>query len=362
MTVPQDPATIDPGLPELCSRLSAASASLEQSADAWPEQQLNWLSEADVLRWTIPPEYGGLGIPRAALAFGYEVLGAACLTTTFVLTQRNAAIARVGLSENESLREEVLAALCSSARFATVGISHLTTSRQHVAPPVRAVEAAEGFRLTGTIPWVTGASRADWIVTGATLEDGRQVLVVLDTAAGGVQMQPPPRLMALNASQTGSVDLDDVLVPRERVLAGPVAAVMQQGKSGGPGSLTTSALALGHARAAIEQLGAEARQRPELAEVSEALRDELAAVRRDMFDGIEGCRSDDAVTAESVRERANSLVLRATQAWLAACKGAGFVAGHPAERAVREAMFFLVWSCPQPVLAANLREFACLAD
>jgi hypothetical protein len=53
-------------------------------------------------------------------------------------------------------------------------------------------------------------------------------------------------------------------------------------------------------------------------------------------------------------------VLRATQAYLAASKGAGFVAGHPAERLVREAMFFLVWSCPQPVLAANLREFACL--
>jgi hypothetical protein len=55
-------------------------------------------------------------------------------------------------------------------------------------------------------------------------------------------------------------------------------------------------------------------------------------------------------------------VLRATQAQLAASKGAGFVRGHPAERAVREAMFFLVWSCPQPVLAAALREFACLAD
>jgi hypothetical protein len=47
---------------------------------------------------------------------------------------------------------------------------------------------------------------------------------------------------------------------------------------------------------------------------------------------------------------------------LAASKGAGFVAGHPAERAVREAMFFLVWSCPQPVVSAALREFACVID
>ena len=66
------------------------------------------------------------------------------------------------------------------------------------------------------------------------------------------------------------------------------------------------------------------------------------------------------VSAAMLRQRANSLVLRVTQAQLAASKGAGYVSGHPAERAVREALFFLVWSCPQPVVAAALREFACL--
>jgi hypothetical protein len=55
-------------------------------------------------------------------------------------------------------------------------------------------------------------------------------------------------------------------------------------------------------------------------------------------------------------------VLRATQAALVAAKGAGYVAGHPAGRWCREAMFFLVWSCPQPVLAANLCELAGLRD
>jgi hypothetical protein len=55
-------------------------------------------------------------------------------------------------------------------------------------------------------------------------------------------------------------------------------------------------------------------------------------------------------------------VLRATQSLLAASKGAGFVSGHFAERAVREAMFFLVWSCPQPVVRAALREFAGVSD
>ena len=62
---------------------------------------------------------------------------------------------------------------------------------------------------------------------------------------------------------------------------------------------------------------------------------------------------------ESIRQRANSLVIRAAQASLGAAKGAGFVHGHPAERAVREAMFFLVWSCPQPVVESTLKALMC---
>jgi hypothetical protein len=68
------------------------------------------------------------------------------------------------------------------------------------------------------------------------------------------------------------------------------------------------------------------------------------------------------VSKESLRQRANSLVQRASQAALAAAKGSGYVVGHPAGRWCREALFFLVWSCPQPVAAANLCELAGIED
>jgi hypothetical protein len=73
---------------------------------------------------------------------------------------------------------------------------------------------------------------------------------------------------------------------------------------------------------------------------------------------LAAARGEPACSNDDLRQRANSLVLRATQASLAAAKGAGYVAGHPAGRWCREALFFLVWSCPQPVLAANLCELA----
>src|SRR5260370_40986307 len=55
-----------------------------------------------------------------------------------------------------------------------------------------------------------------------------------------------------------------------------------------------------------------------------------------------------------LRGQANTLVLRTTQIALTAAKGAGFLKNHPAQRWARQAMFFLVWSCPRPAAEATL--------
>lgn len=334
-----------------------------QPEDEWPADRLRLLSDAGVLGWTVPASYGGSEISHLDLIRGYERLASASLTTAFVLTQRNAAIARICLSDDAGLRTRLLPPLCTADRFTTVGISHLTTSGQHLRQPaVRAQSCDGGYRLDGTVPWVTGAGFADHIVTGATLDDGQEILIALPMENTGIVVAEATPLLALNGSKTASVLLDNVRVSAETLLAGPVVAVMKQGRGGGTGSLTTSALALGHAAAAIERLGEEAPVRPDLQQTHTALAEEARSLRQDLHAAADRTTRDTTINAQTIRKRANSLVLRAAQTYLGAAKGAGFAAGHPAERGVREAMFFLVWSCPQPVLNANLREFACLDD
>jgi hypothetical protein len=141
------------------------------------------------------------------------------------------------------------------------------------------------------------------------------------------------------------------------LLHGPVENVMKQ-TGGGAGSYTTSALAVGHAANALRLLSNEADRRPELTEILQPFADEHESISADLALAATGS-SDAHLSAEAMRQRSNSLALRASQACLAASKGAGFVAAHPASRLVAEAMFFLVWSCPQPVVLGNLRELAC---
>jgi alkylation response protein AidB-like acyl-CoA dehydrogenase len=347
---------------DLLHELRFHSAGLEEPG-ASCAAQLDRMARVGVMAWGIPSQFGGIEMSVAGQVAGFERLASACLVSTFVLSQRNAAVSRIAASENESLRAELLPRFAQHEVMATVGISHLTTSRQHLRKPaVLAEPDGDGFRFEGDVPWVTGAAISDFVLTGGTLSDGRQLLALLPTKDPTVSVGAAPPLLALNASQTASLTLQRTFIARDRIVAGPIDRVVASA-TGGTGSVTTSALAVGAAAGVLEHFANEVEKRPELAEIVAPFEVERETISHAIADHLEAMSggSTPRMSSEAIRQRANSLVLRVSQAYMAASKGAGFVTGHPAERAVREAMFFLVWSCPQPVVNAALRQFACLA-
>ena len=349
----------DPSLAQLCVELARQSGTLDDGG-GWPARQLEWCAEQGVFEWFIDPAWGGQGWSEVDIVRGYLKLSAACLTTSFVITQRTAACARIAASENDAVKAKLLPSLASGASFATVAISHLTTSRRHFATPVlRAAESPHGFVLDGYSPWVTGAAHADVIVTGATLDDGRQILLAAPQGIAGIVVSPPEKLVGLSASDTGRVEFHRAEISRDWLLAGPAENVMRLVSGSGTGGLTTSTLAVGLADAAIEFLERESCSRAELHEPAGALRGDWSVLRDDLLSSAAGRGNG---SNDNLRTRANRLALRASQAALAAAKGTGYVVGHPAGRWCREALFFLVWSCPQPVLATHLCELAGLGD
>jgi alkylation response protein AidB-like acyl-CoA dehydrogenase len=348
----------DPAFDDLCRELAARTDQLDVTGH-WPAEQLRLLGDYGVYRWFLPKVWGGLEWNDADLIRGYLRLSEVCLTTAFILTQRTGACQRI--ADGDSPRKaELLPPLLSGETFATVGISHLTTSRRHLARPVLAAsETRDGFLLDGFSPWVTGGAHANTIVTGATLEDGRQILAVVPTNLPGVSADEPARLVGLSASHTGAIQFRQVAVAREWLLAEPTENVMARGIGGNTGGLQTSTLAIGLARSAISYLEAESVAREDLRKAAAALRHDADEATRDLSLLAAG---DTACTTQDLRFRANSLALRATQSALTAAKGTGYVLGHPAGRWCREALFFLVWSCPQPVAHAALCDLAGLGD
>lgn len=342
------------------SKVLQVQAEQIESSGEWPQLSLTACRQAGVFRWFIPRQFGGWEWSDLQVTDGYLLLSHSCLTTAFIVTQWHAACRRIISSPNHSLRDRLVPKLVSGELFATVGISHLTTSRQHLTQPaVRAVPVESGFRLEGSSPWITGAEAADVLVLGATLDDSSQILVAVPRNRRGVAIRPCLPLVALSASRTGPVDLEGVIVNHEEVLVGPMENVMQIPSSGGgsAGGLHTSILAIGLAWRAIQYMSEQAQSRPSLAPISSKLESDLFQLRKLLSQVSLG---ESTCSVSQLRRQANNLVLRATQAALQTAKGAGFVAGHPAGRWAREALFFLVWSCPQPVVEANLCDLAGL--
>ena len=274
---------------------------------AWPSESWGLLAQARATGWCIPAVYGGFALSPVELMVGYERLASSCLTTAFILSQRDAAARRIRDSGHDELARELLRPLACGGRFATVGISQLTTSRQHGAPALVAQENSDGFVLNGLMPWVTGADQADHIVAGAVLDDGCQVLVVVPAGTPGITVMPPLPLASLCGSRTSEVQCREVAVARRWLLAGPAPQVMASAR-GGTGGLETSCLALGHAGGAIDDLVQESRHRPELHDVAERFSETRERLRQDLHQLAEhGATSD---VAFSLRARANVLALR----------------------------------------------------
>jgi len=344
-------ASDDAGKPFLTEAISSRLACMADPVERdgpWSAGSMRSLAEQGILAAFVPVEHGGKGADEAQLLEALTDIAASCLTTALAVSQWAAAV-RIIAGGPADVRDALLPALARGDTFTTVGISQITTSRQHLGRPVLvASRDAEGWRLDGLCPWVTGADASDTIVTGAVTADGDQLFFVVPTDGDGVVIDPPLDMLALSGSRTSAVHLD--AARPAHVIAPPPQ------KNSRTGGLATSALALGSARAAVTLVAHEAARRSDLAPVARGLEAELSSLHSRLTtaarDGVALADRD------ALRADATSFVLRAAQAAITSSKGAGFVRGHPAERIARESFFFLVWSCPQSVSSALLCEWA----
>lgn len=323
----------------------------------WPEKSLKHLSAAHAWKWVIPKAYGGLEFDPRSLLRAYEAVAAGCMSSLLILTQRDGACEFIAACENEDLKRELLPKLARHKIMTSVGISQLTTSHRTSRPALSARADGKNFRLRGFMPWVTSAERCQIVVTGAVLRDGRQILAVLPTDLPGVIVDPPMKLMALESSLTTEIHCKDVLLERRYVLQGPAERVLASRSTVKP--LVVAVAGVGHAGAMIRVImeGASKTSGP-LTEHAHELAARFEAVRERVLKFADSLlRPDAEVPHTELRVAVNDLLMRLCVAVLTYAKGSGLLRQRDAQRLVREAMFFIVWSAPESVRTGTLERF-----
>ena len=325
---------------KLLTRLRGRAAERDSTGE-FPAEEWAALMDAGGGRWAVPRAFGGDDLDPLALHERYETLAAASLAVALVLTQHDGAAGYLAAADGFG---ETLADYAAGRRLASVGISHLTTSR---GGGVTASLDDGGLTLDGLVPWATAADAADDVAVAAKTGDGRQVLaLVRPKTDAGVTLPPPPPIVALSATRTGTIRLDHVRLPRGRLITVGDGVL---GRRGGKLPIGQAFLALGHARGAVDLI------RDTDAETADRFATELADVRRRVVAHVRDV-SPDPAAGDALRGETILLAQRAALAAVAVHKGAALVNDHPAQRLAREALFLLVWSCPGAVRDCTLQR------
>ena len=82
-------------LPDDVLAVLGANADRADSDVDWPAESWDAIVRAGVTGWNVPTELGGVDRGAVEVFEGYEQLAGACLTTTFILSQRDAAVRRI---------------------------------------------------------------------------------------------------------------------------------------------------------------------------------------------------------------------------------------------------------------------------
>lgn len=260
-----------------------------------------------------------------------ELLAAGCMSTAFVWIQHHTAVRALMATHNVELRDGLLADLLAGRSRAGIAIGGVRPP----APSLIAAATHGGWSLTGTVPWVTGWSVIDVVLTGAATEDGREVWALLPAGDGTGLTSQRQRLVAADASCTVRLVFDRVFVSDGLVTSIEPAHDLDPDD---PGLRSNASLALGVTRRAAALIG------------PSAIDAALQSVRRRLD---EADRLGDAPALAKARAAAAALALRAAAALTVHTGSRAVDADGPSQRLAREAQFTAVFGT-RPAIKSEL--------
>jgi alkylation response protein AidB-like acyl-CoA dehydrogenase len=330
-----------------------------QEIDADPEalrSALDGLCRRNLMAIRRPPQYGGPGLSEPAFRQFQESVARYSGALAFLQTQHQSAGSMISKSPNQRLKEEYLPQMGDGRKLVGIGFSQL---RRPGPPVLRAEPVAGGYRLNGSVPWLTGWTFYPEFLVGATLPSGEAVFGVLpfqpsEASGASIRFSEPMRLAAMESPLTVSAELENWLLPEELVCFVQRAGWIQNNDMI---NITLQGhFALGCARAGLDVLDQAAQKKPLpfLARAHHALQEELEECRAATTEAH--AQPNEETTEERLRIRAWAidLAVRCAHAAVAASSGAANSLSHPAQRVYREALVYTVSAQTSAIMEATL--------
>nr|WP_244431996.1 acyl-CoA dehydrogenase family protein [Rhodopseudomonas sp. B29] len=308
--------------------------------------------------------------PSVDLVTAIQAMAAAgehCLSTSFCMWCQDALGWYIYASDNQHLRTTIGPQIASGAVLGGTALSNPMKSLFGIEPMrLKGRRGDGGYIVKGLLPYVSNLGADHYFGAIFEVEEGgktRNVMAVIPCAAAGVTLADNAKFTALDGTRTFAVQMRDVVVPEEWVLADPVDPFIKRIRAGF--ILLQAGMAFGLIRDClrlIEQCkGPLGHVNKYLDVQAEPLAEQLAGMEAEVARLAATPFEDDLGYWRAVIEArlaAGDASVAAAHAAMLHCGARGYVAGAAAQRRLREAYFVAIVTPATKQLRKMLADMA----
>ena len=315
-------------------------------------------------------EAGGYGLHLAdghALGATIESMASiseTCLSTSFMDWCQNTLVWYILNSENAALKARFLGPTAAGKMLGGTGLSNpMKTIFGIETMKLKGTKVEGGYTVKGALPWVSNLGPDHVFGAIFETEGGGRVMCLIDCADPAVALKPCEPFLAMDGTGTYGVQVRDLFIPDDMILADPAMPYIQKIRAGF--ILLQAGMAIGIVRDCIRMMK---EVRPSLGHVNkfldvqpEDIEQQLAGLEAEVFE-LAAAPYD---PSEAFWKRVVSMRLAGGEASVAAahhamlhCGARGYVAAHRCQRRLREAYFVAIVTPATKQLRKMLAELA----
>lgn len=314
----------------------------------YPEEVLRKLGAAGAFAQHVSAGTSQPGLMGAVDAMA--TVGTACLSTAFCMWCQDALGWYIACSENDGLKQRLLPDVALGQVLGGTGLSNPMKRFTDIEPMrLKGRRVAGGYAVKGVLPWVSnlGPDHHFGAVFEIEGQPGHFVMAIVPCAAEGLTLAQNTEFVALDGTRTFAVQMRDVLIPDDLVVADPIDVYLKRIRpgfvllqAGMAFGLIEGAIALmEQAKTTLHHVNKYLPQQPEqFREELESMRADVRRLAETPFD-----TSNDYWRAVlAARLAAGEATVAAAHAAMLHQGARGYVSTGAAQRRLREAYFVAI--------------------
>jgi len=315
--------------------------------------------EEGLLNLAIPKEYGGPGNGLVNSCIVVEEISSACPGIATSIFDNNLGAEPIIIGGNEEQKQRILTELVNNFKLIAFATSEPTMGSDVAGMKCKAEKDGDEFILNGNKFWITNGGYADYITVFATVDPEKKhkgiAAFIVDTKYEGVKLGKHIPKLGQRSSNTVSVGLKDVRIPKENVLAKPGRGFVLGMQTFAHTRPAIGAFAVGCARSAMEYSIDYAQKREAFGRPIgnyQVIQEKIA----NMYKDIEAARllthkaaweadqgMDNNLSSSIAKAFASDVAMNVTTEAIQIFGGYGYLRTYPVEKLFRDAKLYQIY-------------------